>query len=130
MVRFPGSLLDQAIADVNLEMELKKLHMGTMSYGFDSMDEVAHQLGIAFGAKEGPCLTEFSLWKASRYVNPTFRSSSCGVNCDRCPARYARKAGDVCSVEGRRAYSGIVSQRTSLVLHMHHCLLLSCMPNR
>ncbi|KAF9458109.1 hypothetical protein BDZ94DRAFT_1174287 [Collybia nuda] len=32
------------------EMEMKKLHMGTMSYGFDSMDEVAHQLELAFGA--------------------------------------------------------------------------------
>ncbi|KAG8798855.1 putative aminophospholipid-translocase [Serendipita sp. 398] len=31
------------------EMELKKLHMGTMSYGSDSMDEVAHQLATAFG---------------------------------------------------------------------------------
>ncbi|KAG8927497.1 putative aminophospholipid-translocase [Tulasnella sp. 419] len=31
------------------EMEMKKLHMGTISYGFDSMDEVAHQLAIAFG---------------------------------------------------------------------------------
>ncbi|KAI5121482.1 hypothetical protein M0805_003937 [Coniferiporia weirii] len=31
------------------EMDLKKLHMGTMSYGFDSMDEVAHQLALAFG---------------------------------------------------------------------------------
>ncbi|KZS95466.1 phospholipid-translocating P-type ATPase [Sistotremastrum niveocremeum HHB9708] len=31
------------------EMELKKLHMGTISYGFDAMDEVAHQLAIAFG---------------------------------------------------------------------------------
>ncbi|KAF9049632.1 protein transporter [Hymenopellis radicata] len=31
------------------EMEMKKLHMGTMSYGFDSMDEVAHQLAMAFG---------------------------------------------------------------------------------
>ncbi|KAG2143955.1 hypothetical protein BD769DRAFT_1747670 [Suillus cothurnatus] len=30
------------------EMEMKKLHMGTMSYGFDSMDEVAHQLASAF----------------------------------------------------------------------------------
>lgn len=29
---------------------MKKLHMGTMSYGFDSMDEVAHQLAVAFGA--------------------------------------------------------------------------------
>ena len=28
---------------------MKKLHMGTMSYGFDSMDEVAHQLAMAFG---------------------------------------------------------------------------------
>ncbi|KAI6103016.1 hypothetical protein F5141DRAFT_1134500 [Pisolithus sp. B1] len=33
------------------EMEMKKLHMGTMSYGFDSMDEVAHQLATAFGAE-------------------------------------------------------------------------------
>ncbi|KAF8994889.1 hypothetical protein BDQ17DRAFT_1251261 [Cyathus striatus] len=31
------------------EMEMKKLHMGTMSYGADSMDEVAHQLAVAFG---------------------------------------------------------------------------------
>ncbi|KLO13604.1 protein transporter [Schizopora paradoxa] len=31
------------------EMELKKLHMGTISYGADSMDEVAHQLALAFG---------------------------------------------------------------------------------
>jgi len=29
------------------EMELKKLHMGTMSYGWDSMDEVAKQLASA-----------------------------------------------------------------------------------
>ncbi|KAJ7280383.1 protein transporter [Mycena rebaudengoi] len=28
------------------------LHMGTMSYGFDSMDEVAHQLAVAFGAEK------------------------------------------------------------------------------
>ncbi|KAG7443228.1 phospholipid-translocating P-type ATPase [Guyanagaster necrorhizus] len=34
------------------EMEMKKLHMGTMSYGFDSMDEVAHQLAVAFGADQ------------------------------------------------------------------------------
>lgn len=31
-------------------MEMKKLHMGTMSYGSDSMDEIAHQLALAFGA--------------------------------------------------------------------------------
>ena len=32
-----------------LEMEMKKLHMGTISYGSDSMDEVSHQLAVAFG---------------------------------------------------------------------------------
>jgi hypothetical protein len=34
-------------------MEMKKLHMGTMSYGSDSMDEVAHQLAVAFGFEQG-----------------------------------------------------------------------------
>ncbi|EDR01002.1 aminophospholipid-transporting P-type ATPase [Laccaria bicolor S238N-H82] len=34
------------------EMEMKKLHMGTMSYGSDSMDEVAHQQGsLSTGAQ-------------------------------------------------------------------------------
>lgn len=37
------------VADRDVEMELKKLHLGTMSYGFDSMDEVSHQLALAFG---------------------------------------------------------------------------------
>jgi phospholipid-translocating ATPase len=40
-----------------LEMEMKKLHMGTMSYGFDSMDEVAHQLASAFGVDQGAYFT-------------------------------------------------------------------------
>jgi hypothetical protein len=30
-------------------MEMKKLHMGTMSFGADAMDEVVHQLNTAFG---------------------------------------------------------------------------------
>lgn len=34
-------------------MELKKLHMGTMAYTLDSMDEVSHQLSVAFGSDEG-----------------------------------------------------------------------------
>ena len=29
---------------------MKKLHMGTMSFGSDTMDEVVHQLDTAFGA--------------------------------------------------------------------------------
>jgi phospholipid-translocating ATPase len=36
--------------DVPTEMEMKKLHMGTMSFGSDTMDEVTHQLSTAFGA--------------------------------------------------------------------------------
>jgi hypothetical protein len=42
-------LLKYSINSCITEMEMKKLHMGTMSYGFDSMDEVAHQLALAFG---------------------------------------------------------------------------------
>ncbi|KAI0316941.1 aminophospholipid-transporting P-type ATPase [Amylostereum chailletii] len=34
------------------EMEMKKLHMGTMSFGADSMDEVALQLATTFGSTE------------------------------------------------------------------------------
>jgi phospholipid-translocating ATPase len=41
-----------AINVVCIEMEMKKLHMGTMSYGSDSMDEVSHQLAMAFGAEK------------------------------------------------------------------------------
>ncbi|CAD6573573.1 MAG: Putative aminophospholipid-translocase [Tremellales sp. Tagirdzhanova-0007] len=36
------------------EMELKKLHMGTLVFGWDSMDEVAHMLGQALGTSESP----------------------------------------------------------------------------
>ncbi|KAJ4480845.1 protein transporter [Lentinula aciculospora] len=32
------------------EMEMRKLHMGTMSYGQDSMDEVGRQLALAFAS--------------------------------------------------------------------------------
>ncbi|KAJ1300648.1 hypothetical protein OPQ81_002297 [Rhizoctonia solani] len=34
------------------EMEMRKLHMGTISYGADAMDEVAHQLVVAFGTEQ------------------------------------------------------------------------------
>ncbi|KAJ3835493.1 protein transporter [Lentinula raphanica] len=37
------------------EMEMRKLHMGTMSYGQDSMDEVGRQLALAFAlSNTGP----------------------------------------------------------------------------
>ncbi|KAF9073426.1 hypothetical protein BDP27DRAFT_1318887 [Rhodocollybia butyracea] len=35
------------------EMEMRKLHMGTMSYGQDSMDEVSRQLALAFASTVG-----------------------------------------------------------------------------
>ena len=41
-----------------LEMEMRKLHMGTMSYGADAMDEVAHQLAVAFGVDQSESLLE------------------------------------------------------------------------
>jgi len=40
------------------EMELKKLHMGTIVFGWDSMDEVTHmlQLALADNDQAGECL--------------------------------------------------------------------------
>lgn len=32
-------------------MEMRKLHMGTISYSADAMDEVAHQLVVSFGTE-------------------------------------------------------------------------------
>lgn len=39
--------------DMAVEMEMRKLHMGTMSYGQDSMDEVSRQLALAFASTVG-----------------------------------------------------------------------------
>ena len=33
---------------------MKKLHLGTMSFGSDTMDEVVHQLNTAFGVDGEP----------------------------------------------------------------------------
>ncbi|KAF8310761.1 aminophospholipid-transporting P-type ATPase [Clavulina sp. PMI_390] len=45
------------------EMEMKKLHMGTVSFGADSMDEIAQALAAAFGAgfKSPPLQTGMTL---------------------------------------------------------------------
>jgi len=50
VVRFPNSNISSLNCSPLTEMEMKKLHMGTMSFGSDTMDEVAHQLSTAFGA--------------------------------------------------------------------------------
>lgn len=34
-------------------MELKKLHMGTMSYSLDTMDEIQSHLASSFGQETG-----------------------------------------------------------------------------
>lgn len=36
----------------SIDMELKKLHMGTMSYSLDTMDEIMTHLATAFGQQE------------------------------------------------------------------------------
>ena len=46
---------------------MKKLHMGTMSYGSDSMDEVAHQLAVAFGLSGEQGEQEFFYLLFQRY---------------------------------------------------------------
>ena len=47
------------------EMEMRKLHMGTVSYGFESMDEVAHQLHVAFGSGDKGKIYLFALYISS-----------------------------------------------------------------
>lgn len=41
---------------------MKKLHLGTMSFGYDTMDEVVHQLNTAFGADGERSLLLHSCW--------------------------------------------------------------------
>jgi phospholipid-translocating ATPase len=58
-------------------MDMKKLHMGTMAYGFDSMDEVAHQLAVAYGQSESPQKSSFR--QASSYASRGRRDMSSRV---------------------------------------------------
>ena len=39
---------------LNPEMELKKLHMGTIVFGWEAMDEVSHLLAQTFGDGDSP----------------------------------------------------------------------------
>lgn len=82
---------------------MKKLHMGTMSYGSDSMDEVAHQLALAFGltAEQGnasvPC-------GASKLFTQLFSDGSPGSNTYWCTIRHSRPKrhvfkGERCCIE-------------------------------
>lgn len=92
------------VADRGAEMELKKLHMGTMSYGFDSMDEVSHQLALAFGVnadqRESPPRFAF--------VSLPLFSGSQGSYW--CPARLSRPKRFVFSNSRRGRQFGSLSQ--------------------
>jgi hypothetical protein len=72
-------------------MELKKLHLGTMSYAVDSMDEVAHQLATAFGVSgellAAPCSHDdwliyvtFKRFRISHSAFKTVKSSNWGCS--------------------------------------------------
>ncbi|CAI2161967.1 5677_t:CDS:10 [Funneliformis geosporum] len=50
------------------DMELKKLHLGTMAYNIDTMDEISHQLEVAFGKQQGK---EAHVPRTSRTAVPT-----------------------------------------------------------
>jgi phospholipid-translocating ATPase len=47
-VVFPVLHFQKLIRLPATEMEMRKLHMGTMSYGWDAMDEIARQVSLAF----------------------------------------------------------------------------------
>ena len=71
------------------EMELKKLHMGTMSYGWDTMDEVARQLAAALEQQH----RESNTGNTSGVMSPTSNKTS------------AVSAGAMFAARGRRDLS-------------------------
>ena len=73
-----------------LEMEMKKLHMGTMSYGSDSMDEVAHQLGVAFGFSSDHGESGFHLFSGIFYPRCTCRASTASLSGNGGSVGYSR----------------------------------------
>lgn len=93
------------VADRQAEMELKKLHLGTMSYGFDSMDEVSHQLALAFGVNADQC--ELPL----RFSFVSSRVFSGPQNSYWCAARFSWSAGYVFSSSRRGRQFRSLSQR-------------------
>jgi LSD1 subclass zinc finger protein len=59
-------------------MEMKKLHLGTMSFGSDTMDEVVHQLNTAFGVDGEP----------GRFPTLHFLIGFASIRCDSCQTRF------------------------------------------
>ena len=81
--------------------------MGTVSYGFESMDEVSHQLLIAFGAGDKG--------KASMSIPGFFSlqdphsAQTTNLADDRCPTRDSWAKRHVFKSEGRCSVSRFVS---------------------
>jgi hypothetical protein len=66
---------------------MKKLHMGTVSYGFDSMDEVSHQLAVAFGSVDKGNVSSSHVLLLTNFY---FSSQKSWYNCDWRPAGHER----------------------------------------
>ena len=79
------------------EMELRKLHMGTMSYGWDSMHEVASQLATALQQHYG---------SAAQPLSPT-KATPGGVSANQQPISLTT-AGAMLAGRGRRDMSSRV----------------------
>lgn len=78
------------------DMELKKLHMGTMSYGVDSMDEVRKHIKTGLIAKqlEASSATQFVSTSLSSSATRRRNSNSSSVNA---AAKYTRYHRDISS---------------------------------
>jgi len=62
------------------EMEVKRIHMGTISYGFDGMDELRHQLQAAYdSAQPGPTSPHPGRPRGGRVVSRPWRDMSSRV---------------------------------------------------
>lgn len=61
--------MEKASIDLPAEMELKKLHMGTLVFGWDSMDEVSHLLSQALDETSGPRMWHRSVLRTKADVN-------------------------------------------------------------
>jgi hypothetical protein len=100
------------------EMEMKKLHMGTMSYGFDSMDEVAHQLAIAFGASE-----EYGTFSSQSILYPPLTYLSLGL-----AKHVSTPTGAQLATRGRRDMSSRVRDVVLSLALCHNARTLSFRP--
>ena len=94
----------------SLEMEMKKLHMGTMSYGSDSMDEVAHQLALALGISGDHGEQGNSFVSSVSYPCCIRSASEASLAGNRGSVSYSRSKRHVLSGAGHGSEPRIMSQ--------------------